>query len=100
MAVQTSGCTAGKGEEWAGVDREGMGWDGRLDMEEPPENMAALHIMGWHTRPMNTPAVNPHRVAGIIVRFYMLRAQWLVSDRYWELSSSDLFALIFRNTQA
>jgi hypothetical protein len=34
------------------------------------------------------------RVAGTIVRFYTLRAQSLVRDRYREPSSEDLFALI------
>jgi hypothetical protein len=36
------------------------------------------------------------RVAGTIVRFYTLRAQSLVRDRYREPSSRDLFAPICR----
>jgi hypothetical protein len=38
----------------------------------------------------------PLRVAGTIVRFYTLRAQSLVRDRYRETSSRDLFAPICR----
>jgi transposase len=40
------------------------------------------------------------RAAGIIVRFYTLRAQVLVRDRYREPSSSDLFAAIYRKYES